>query len=251
MRTMLERRARSAGPDEPTVRLARRDFRRRRFAGRRRRIALVVLLVLVVAAAGWLVFLSPHVTAREVTVSGNSSLGDARVERAARVPVGTPLARVDLTAVTARVEAIAAVRVARVSRSWPHTVQIVVDERVPVGVIDRGAGLQAMDRAGVLFGRFESRPRGLPLVRLAASASAEALVEAGRVLAALPGTVAAKVDTVAVGSVDQIRFVLRNGRKVLWGSAEDSARKAEVLGVLLERPGTEIDVSVPGRPTTR
>jgi cell division protein FtsQ len=38
---------------------------------------------------------------------------------------------------------------------------------------------------------------------------------------------------------------------VMWGSAENSAEKAEVLAVLLERDAHEIDVSVPGRPTTR
>jgi hypothetical protein len=38
---------------------------------------------------------------------------------------------------------------------------------------------------------------------------------------------------------------------VMWGSAEQSAEKAAVLAVLLEQAGHEIDVSVPGRPTTR
>jgi cell division protein FtsQ len=37
----------------------------------------------------------------------------------------------------------------------------------------------------------------------------------------------------------------------MWGSAEDSADKAAVLAVLLEQRADEIDVSVPGRPTTR
>jgi len=38
---------------------------------------------------------------------------------------------------------------------------------------------------------------------------------------------------------------------VSWGSAEHSAQKAEVLAVLLQQKAREIDVSVPGRPTTR
>ena len=54
-----------------------------------------------------------------------------------------------------------------------------------------------------------------------------------------------------VASVDEIELVLANGRRVLWGSAEDSDQKAEVLAVLLKRPGQQIDVSVPGRPTTK
>ena len=49
--------------------------------------------------------------------------------------------------------------------------------------------------------------------------------------------------------MDTISLVLRNGRTILWGSAEDSANKAEVLDVLLDRKAQVYDVSVPGQPT--
>ena len=38
---------------------------------------------------------------------------------------------------------------------------------------------------------------------------------------------------------------------MVWGSEEDSDRKAEVLAVLLATPATDYDVSVPDRPTVR
>lgn len=275
MMTMLERRSRtsskaakaskreksakgapppSSGPDEETVRIARKDFRRRRFAGRWRRARMVVvalLLVALVSGSVWLVFFSSQLTAREVDVTGTQTLGKGRIERTAEVPTGTPLARVDLAAIRARVEALAAVRRAEVSRAWPHTVHIEVIERTPVAVIDRGSGLQALDSEGVLFGGYDARPKHLPLVRTEPDTRGEALVEAGRVISALPAGIAARVDTVEVSSVDEIKLVLNNGRRVIWGSAEDSDQKAEVLGVLLKRPGNQIDVSAPGHPTTR
>ena len=66
----------------------------------------------------------------------------------------------------------------------------------------------------------------------------EALAEAGRVIGSLPAGIAARVDTVEVSSVDKIQLVLGNGRRVLWGSAEDSGQKAEVLAVLLDGPAS-------------
>jgi cell division protein FtsQ len=244
----------SAGPDEETVRIARKDFRKRRLAGRWRRVRLLVvalLLAALVAGTVWLVFFSSQVATRGVEVTGTRTLPQARVERAAEVPVGTPLARVDLDAIRARVEAIASVRRAEVSRSWPHTVHIAVTERTPVAVLNRGDGLQALDSEGVLFGRYGTRPQNLPLVRTEPDTPAEALVEAARVIDALPDRIAGRVDTLEVSSVDEIELVLTSGRRVLWGSAEDSAQKADVLAVLLKRPGQQLDVSVPGRPTTR
>ena len=53
-----------------------------------------------------------------------------------------------------------------------------------------------------------------------------------------------------MATVDQISLVLRDGRTVEWGSAEQSELKAEVLVPLLKRPAQRYDVSVPGQPTT-
>ena len=52
-----------------------------------------------------------------------------------------------------------------------------------------------------------------------------------------------------MATVDQISLVLRDERIVLWGSADESDLKAEVLGPLLSRPGQTYDVSVPGQAT--
>lgn len=244
----------SAGPDEETVRIAAKDFRKRRHAGWWRRARLLVLVLLVAAVLSgsvWLVLFSSHVTAEGVVVTGSRTVGESRIKRAADVPTGTPLARVDLDAIRARVESISSVRHVEVSRSWPHTVHIEVTERTPIAVIDRGNGLQALDSRGVLFGSYDARPGGLPLVRTEPDTRTEALKETGRVIEALPARIAARVDVVEVATVDEIELVLASGRRVLWGSAEDSEQKADVLEVLLERPGQQIDVSVPGRPTTR
>jgi len=244
----------STGPDEETVRIARKDFRKRRNAGRWRlvrRLVLALLLVGLVAGAVWVVFFSSYVTAREVDVVGTRTIPDAEIEQAANVPSGTPLARVDLNAIVKRVQPIDAVRYVKVGRSWPHTVRITITERTPIAVIDQGSGLQSLDSEGVPFGGYKARPKHLPLVRTDPGTPAEALKEGAKVVDALPPRIAGRVDAVDVASVDEIKLVLRSGRNVVWGSAEDSAQKAEVLAVLLKQPGNQIDVTVPGRPTTR
>lgn len=255
--TMLDRRT-SAAEDERTIAVGRRDFHRRRLRARLRRARpwlVLALVVMVVLGGGWLVYFSSAMTVTGVQVTGERTLTSTRVESVAEVPEGTQLARVDLAAVKARVETIPAVESADVSRSWPHTVRIEVTERVPVAVVSWGEGNKAVDDDGVLFHRYPQRPKGLPLIRTAPDVRTEALAEAAHVIDSLPGSVAHQVDSLDVASVDRVSLLLRDGRRVLWGSAEDSGQKAEVLEVLLRRtkPGEvhEIDVSVPGRPTTR
>jgi cell division protein FtsQ len=240
--------------EEETVTIAGRDFVRRRWGRRLRRLRPFLYVALVLALVGtgvWLLLFSSVLTVREVSVTGNRTITPMRVQAVAKAPMGEQLARADLDAVRARVETIPAVKSVSVSRSWPHTVAIAVTERTPVAVVDRGAGLQAVDDEGVLFGSYPKKPEGLPLLVTAPDVKAEALAEAARVVTSLRPDIAAKVERVEVESVDRIRLRLAGGRTVMWGSAEDSAQKAEVLGVLLERDAREIDVSVPGRPTTR
>jgi cell division protein FtsQ len=247
----------SAGPDEETVvleDLAHADFSRRRRSERWRRLRIWLLAVLVLALLGlaiWLVFFSDVLVVKKVEVEGDGAVSRGRVVKAAAVPMGKPLARVKLSEIQERVEAIPPIKSAAVTRDWPDTVQITITRRDAVAVIDTGSGFKAFDAEGVMFGQYESRPDGLPLVQVDAKTNRAALSEAAEVITALPVDLAAKVDFVKVISVDQITLVLGNGRSIMWGSAAQSDQKAEVLSVLLKQPGKHLDVSVPSQPTIK
>jgi cell division septal protein FtsQ len=232
----------------------RRRFVRRQWARRwgAWRWVLVGLLATTLLVGGtWLVFFSSVLSVEEVSVTGTSYLTPEQVEKAAGVPVGRPLARVDLQTVEARVEAMPAVEDATVSRSWPHGVAIAVEERTAVAVVTVGGTVTGMDAKGVLFRDYPQQPKDLPDIRTSGSTDQQVRRETASVVAALPPEIARQVDHLQVSSIDQITLVLRDGRTVLWGSAEESATKAKVLEVLLKRPGSTYDVSVPAQPTIR
>lgn len=252
-------RAQVRGSDaEDTVALERSLFsqRRRRGAwGRWHRWILLVALVLVLGVGGWLVYASPYLRAERVEVTGLDYLSTDQVERAAAVPV-RPLARVDLDAVAARVESLPPVESVVVTRAWPDAVSIEITERTAVAVVARGEGFSGIDETGLAFRRYVVRPAGLPLVLDTSGADDDARAEAAQVLSALPADLLRRVARLEVASIDAITLVLRPRggltQRVVWGSAEQSEDKAEVLGVLVRQRGVQvIDVSVPGRPTTR
>ncbi len=244
--------------EEETVLVVGPDFARRRTRARLRRLrpyAYAAGALVLVVTGIWLLWFSSILQTRDVEVTGHQTLTAARVEKAARAPIGEPLISVDLTAIEARIEAIASVRSAAVSRSWPRTIRIEIIERVPVAVVSRGVGLQAVDEDGYLFGSYPTEPSDLPVIRTAPDVRREALAEAAAVIGALRADIAAKVRHLDVDTVDQIVLRLKDGRQVMWGSADDSVEKAEVLATLLRATAAEkpqkIDVRVPGRPTTR
>ncbi len=245
-----------------TTTTSRRRFARRQWA--RRWLTwryLLVALVLVLATSGsvYAVYFSSWLTVESVEVTGTQELTRQQVLRAAGVPIAAPLAGVDLDAIEIRVRSLATVRSARVSRQWPHDVRIEVEERTPVAVIQVGDQLRNLDGDGVIFGHLGRAPDDLPRVQSVAvaddaggvsSTSSDALREAAAVADALEPAFLATVDHLEVETVDRITLALRDGRVVRWGSAEESARKAEVLAALLGQQAEVYDVSVPGSPTT-
>ena len=104
----------------------------------------------------------------------------------------------------------------------------------------------------MVFRDYKTAPKGMPRVRPGSSAGTDALKEAATVVSALPEDLATRVDHVEVETVDQITLVMRDQRRVLWGSAEQSELKAEVVDKLLAAQRAPFyDVSVPGNPTFR
>ncbi len=244
----------SIGPEEETIRLEAELFNRRRRSGMLRRLKpwlLAAAGLIVVGVLGWLVWFSPYLLAERVSVSGVKVLHPPQVIARADVPK-VPLISVDIDKIRAAVAKLPPVKSVEVSRSWPHTIKIDITERTAIAVVPRGTQFAGMDESGVLFRDYLTKPAKLPLIADSASADREAREEAAHVVGSLSPALWSRVESVEVTSIDGITLVMRNGQRVVWGRASDSEAKAEVLEILIKRPGVKvIDVSVAGRPTTR
>jgi cell division protein FtsQ len=249
---LLHRRQEPAA-DVPEERTRRRFVRRARARRWRlwRRVLLARLVIGAAAGLVWLVFFSSVLAVNGTRVDGVAVLSERQVTRVAQVPTGVPLATVDLDAIEARVEDLAPVLDADVSRSWPDQVLVKVTERTAVVAVDREGAWKGVDEQRVVFRDYPRRPAGLPVVAMKADTSTEALAEAAHVVDALPDDILRRVTSLDVRSIDSIVLHLQGGATVSWGSADQAADKARVLEVLLRQKGSRYDVTAPGRPTIR
>lgn len=209
---------------------------------------LVVLVVLGLVAVAWF---SPLLAVRSITVRGTDVLTRGQVVSALDVPDGTRLLGLDTTAAAGRVTAaLPRVATARVSRSLPSGLTVTVTERTAVAWVRENGAQHLVDRSGVDFAT-AAPPPGLPELTDspggASSASGRAALE---VLASLPATLRTQVLSVAATTPDAVTLTLTNERRLLWGSATDSRRKAAVALALLTQPAKTYDVSSPDLPTT-
>jgi len=227
---------------------------RRRRAGRWR-IALFGMLVLaIVAGGGWTLFGSSLLAVRQVqVVGGNRLVPAAEVRGAAAIKLGTPLATVNTTAAADRVEQIAAVLSARVSRSWPNTIVITIRDRTPALAVASAGGYELIDASGVTVRSASRKPAGMPLLTDAPATlrGNPAVRAAVTVLRQLPGGLRSQVIFVSAPTASAVTLRLRDGITVLWGGPGQAGHKAGELALLMRTHARYYDVSDPNTVVTK
>lgn len=221
---------------------------------RRRRLkwgAIIAAVLAVVAGLSWVIWGSPWLMVTNVEVRGSALASTQQVIDAASVPMGTPLASLDTGAIERRItEALPSVATATASRSWPGTVVIDITERRASAAIPLGHQFLWVAADGVVFHRTQAPPEGV-LVAEGSITDEGTIASLAQVAAALPPQVRERAKAISAGSRDSITIPLTDGRRVVWGSADDSALKAQVVVPLLNVKAREYDVSAPTHPTTR
>jgi len=208
------------------------------------------------AAAGWVLFGSPLLAVRSVTVSGTHLVPRSEVLAASGVVPGTPLIRVNTARAAARIEKISQVSSAQVTRSWPNRLVIVVRERTPALVLPAyGGGYDIADADGVVLKRVARRPADLPLYPTVAPEGAlrgdPDLAAAVAVLGELPARLRRSVISVIAPNPDQVTLRLAGRITVVWGDPGRAAIKARELAILMQTHQRHYDVSAPGSVTAR
>lgn len=244
-RSREEQLARGSGASDPPRFLG-------RLRGATRSLIVAGAVVLVVAVLIWLVAFSSVFGVKTVTVRGTHTLTADQVRAVAKIADGTPLVRLDKAGVERRLESLPDLASATIGTSFPSTVVITVTERVAIGYVKQGGGFALVDRTGDQFRTTGSAPRNLPLFVVPSGSDSRTTGGAvATVASALPSDIRAKVNSIQALDPESITLLLTDQRVVQWGSADRSADKARILPALLERPGSQFDVTDPDQPFAR
>lgn len=210
-----------------------REQRRHR---RNRLLGLAVALATLLAIYG--LSRSPLLAVSQVQVVGGEMTGVGGLEAAAGIHKGERMFDIDLAAARQRLEALPWVRSARVGRSWPRTVRIVVVERRPLARIadEDGHRWWMADASGRLLDAVANPPEGLVQVDGAVSGGKPGVQLAPRATAALrliahfPPDVARRTIGVRFSGTDEMQLVLSpdpaNGGDAGAGSGAGAAAGA-------------------------
>jgi cell division protein FtsQ len=215
-----------------------------------------VMAVAIVAGAGWALLGSSLLVVRSVQAAGTALVPRSGILRAAGIRIGTPLIRVNTGQVARRVEQIAQIQSARVTRDWPDRVTIVVRDRTPALAVAASGRYALVDQSGVVVRWVAARPPGMPLLAdppagSTAGLRGDAAVRAAvTVLRQVPASLRRRIRAVRAPAADAVTLDLRGRIVVLWGGTDRSAAKAAELAALMRSHATNYDVSDPDTAVT-
>lgn len=160
---------------------------------------------------------------REVYVVNRAIASPKQLEAALGVKIGDPILAAQPREIAARLEALPAVRAARVERRFPGTLVVALEERKPFALWQAGQKMQVIDREGIVItGEAIERHAELPLV-----VGAAANTRAAEIIAALT------LEPVVMKRVTAARLV--NARR--WDLVLDG-------GIIVRLPANDVGESL-------
>ena len=228
-------------------------------ATRTRRIVTFTTLGSVLALVGLVLatMFTPLMAIKEIQVSGTHRLKSATIKNAVSTLIGTPLTLVSEDDLQKRLASFSLIQSFTTLSLPPHTLQINIVERQPIGIVQTTAGGYLYDPAGVLIGPTKATWK-YPTVVVAGdprhSANYRAAID---VLLALPVELYPRVQRIQATSKDDVRLLLRGAanQQILWGDSSKSVMKSKVLAALMantkKSATVTYDVSSPSAPTVR
>lgn len=203
---------------------------------------LALAAVLAVVAGLIAVYRSPLLTVQRYRLVGAKHLKLAQVLARAQVPADATLVRFPSAEVRARIAQDPWVSSVTIHRRLPDTVEFDVVERTPAAQLQAGNGLWLVDREGWVLAQQSADASGaLPVVRkiesltpkVGARITSPVLQNALDVLAGVSPQLRAEVRFVDSPTVDQTGLLTKENVDILFGSAEDLAKKDKIARDIL------------------
>ncbi|MEY4497944.1 MAG: hypothetical protein RJA40_49 [Actinomycetota bacterium] len=219
---------------------------------------LATAAVLIFAAGSYLLGWSPLLSVRSVEIVGAPTKeSKTAIERSLEITVGEKLARVDPRSLSNRLRSFDWIASSEVSRNWiKGKVTISINTRKPVALYSEpGKPQVVLDASGKTFATPADIADGLPKV---SAKSVEGGLAAIEVFTSLPVSFSKNIDRMSAARSDNfLIYGVFEGQnlRVIWGDAEDTQLKVDVIEALLKREENKnlrmIDVSAPHAPIVK
>lgn len=220
-----------------------------------------VLTASVLAALIWL-YRSDLFRIKKVEIVGNHHLSDAQIKKICAIKPGASLIRLPLSEIGNRLLKNPWIKDVEISRSFPNTLRIQMTERKAAALIPLQDGYAVVDREGLVLENLPNIDRAkLPLIRdlnvrkvkVGQKIQSKSFSNAISCLNHLEDKLRSSLSIVSAPSVDKLSLYTDKGVEILYGKAENFAKKNYILRKILSKDDKVkfIDIRVVSNPVIK
>lgn len=129
-----------------------------------KRIFKIIFAILLISAMVYAVLNSDYFKIKKITVKGNSRISTEEITRLSGLKVGDLIFRVDKKGIVERLKSNRYVKNVVVKIRMPDSVTLLIEERVPVGVIPYYGSFLQVDNEGVVLEMIDYNAGNLPVL---------------------------------------------------------------------------------------
>ncbi|ACA59939.1 cell division protein FtsQ/DivIB [Candidatus Desulforudis audaxviator] len=215
-----------------------------------------IIFSIIILVAGFILVSSPLFEIDTITVEGNLHLQAEEIRSASGIVPGTNIFQAQTREAEDRLEALPAIRKAELVREFPSTVRIIVEERVPVALLNIHGEFWEVDVEGVPVRKKGKGWDGLPVITGVqfGNPNLQRTLEA---VEKLPKEVVAGLSEVWFGNDLRLILYTFDGIEIRLGQLERLEQKGvlllEVLALVRDdgRKVEYIDLSEPDKPVVK
>ena len=216
-----------------------------------RRIAIIGTVVVGIAAlVGAVAYFMPIFKVQNFSIRGQHNTSVEDIQSATHISIGANLMRIDAPSAAHSVAQLPWVDKATVTREFPNTVDVEVQERTAALYVKRDDGEHLIDEKGKPF-IIDAPPEGTVEITETNEDDQKLFADAISVLKSLDDTSRAAVARIKAPSQYEFSLITHDDREIYWGAPENNHDKAVATKTVLQREGAYWNVSAPGLVTTR
>ena len=228
-----------------------------------KRLIAVLLAIIVIIAMVWVLFFSPifQLQSDDISISGsNEWVSEQQIASIASTQVNKSLFLVSSQEVINQLNSIAGVTEAKVTKDFPHGLQITIRAQRPAAMLKTRENnrLTAVDAKGrVLNAVSNATINGIPVIEVGdvrRSLNNRAVLEAVKIVSSLPESLRVRVTKVSAKTQDSVETELGGvKRTIVWGDSSQLELKKAIVAKIIDDPSKignrhRLDVSAPVRP---
>lgn len=224
----------------------------------------IILGILLLVSCVFILFKSSLFDVRKIEVKGNNQLSREQIISASGLTTGVNIFNIDLKEAGENLKALPILKNARLERDLPGGIIIIVEERVPVGLLPTGNGFIEIDKDRVYIQK-NKLVNNLPVITGIDAGSVgpgevikgQDLEYVTKVISELPQQLTNQLSEIHYQSDGSIVIYTDHGVQCRMGSPRDIPVKAEIFMQLLiqlehEERGIEyVDLSYAGSPVVK